>query len=558
MGHSEKILNGEDEKYNSLSRHIFNKDNNKPYVFISYKSDNDTTVLSTIVYNLVNQYGLRVYFDADFAKKGALWTTQVQENMKNPYCRGVLAFVSNRYTTSYATIMELMYSQTTEADTQPRKRDKDEGEGKPVVPVNLESIKPLYELEQTYSTGLGDQTYDEYHDDGTKEKVENLSYKKEKENFDEYFDEMVEREYIKGKGKRLYKKKKLEWRACREIFNEMYSLFGQNENRYNEEDKNFYENLYETIKDSIGEDIFDLSLIGKLSGGKPVIAIKFIRDNEETIKEIKKEALLDEPDHGKKEGYEFIGWFDEKNNSKWNFNDPVHEDMTLVAKWKKTTDSNDDLHSKLAIWIEQYESYFSGWLNASKENKKEKAPRSGNKMVDMVCSDIPEYLNRNLLTQYDKYISKGSCGVGVWAKCPWLAIFNTNITDTTTKGVYIVYLLNPNKKVLYLTLNQGVESITKEVEERKVKEGKDFIKKLGFKKIDDYINNTLQEKAIEIRKKIGTAGFSTERIDTGKEGYDYGCICSRKYKLESLPNDTELVNDLKDMLKLYSMYASIN
>ncbi|MBR4343891.1 MAG: toll/interleukin-1 receptor domain-containing protein [Lachnospiraceae bacterium] len=266
MAHSEKILKGEDEKYNSLSRHIFNKDNKNeaPYVFISYKSDNDATVLSTIVYNLVNQYGLRVYFDADFAKKGALWTTQVQQNMECPLCHGVLAFISNRYTTSYATIMELMYSQTDEADTQTPKRDKDEDIGKPVVPVNLESIKPLNEKEKMYSTGLGDKTYDEYHDDGTKEKVKNLSYKTEKQQFDIYYDEMVERNYLKEKGKRLYKKNKLNWRACQEIFNEMYLLFGQNENRYNEEDKNFYENLYATIIDTIGEEVFDEKLIGLL------------------------------------------------------------------------------------------------------------------------------------------------------------------------------------------------------------------------------------------------------------------------------------------------------
>lgn len=41
-----------------------------------------------------------------------------------------------------------------------------------------------------------------------------------------------------------------------------------------------------------------------------------------------------------KEGYQFAGWFytDENGTEKeWNFKDPINEDMTLKAKWKKNT-----------------------------------------------------------------------------------------------------------------------------------------------------------------------------------------------------------------------------
>ena len=41
--------------------------NSKSYVFISYKSDDWKTVLGDIVYKLVKEHGLNVYFDGDFS-----------------------------------------------------------------------------------------------------------------------------------------------------------------------------------------------------------------------------------------------------------------------------------------------------------------------------------------------------------------------------------------------------------------------------------------------------------------------------------------------------------
>lgn len=45
-----------------------------------------------------------------------------------------------------------------------------------------------------------------------------------------------------------------------------------------------------------------------------------------------------EPEEPKRDGYEFEGWYyiDENGKEiKWNFSDPVHQNMTLTAKWKK-------------------------------------------------------------------------------------------------------------------------------------------------------------------------------------------------------------------------------
>ncbi len=100
----------EDPRYKALN--ITTADDSEPYVFVSYKSDDWEVVLSTIVYELQDRYGLRVYFDRAFDEANALWTEQFQKAMGSPKCKAVVVFLSKHYYASYATLLELMYSQT--------------------------------------------------------------------------------------------------------------------------------------------------------------------------------------------------------------------------------------------------------------------------------------------------------------------------------------------------------------------------------------------------------------------------------------------------------------
>lgn len=86
-----------------------NKDG-KSYVFISYKSDDWKTVLEDIVWELQRRYGLRVYFDKKFASSNEKWAAQMQDEI-GLHCAAMLSFVSPKYLTSYATLMEVLYSQ---------------------------------------------------------------------------------------------------------------------------------------------------------------------------------------------------------------------------------------------------------------------------------------------------------------------------------------------------------------------------------------------------------------------------------------------------------------
>ena len=54
---------------------------------------------------MVKEHGLNVYFDGDFSGHNPLWTDQFPENMESGNCRGVVAFIDDAYTKSYAILI---------------------------------------------------------------------------------------------------------------------------------------------------------------------------------------------------------------------------------------------------------------------------------------------------------------------------------------------------------------------------------------------------------------------------------------------------------------------
>ena len=61
----------------------------------------------------------------------------------------------------------------------------------------------------------------------------------------------------------------------------------------------------------------------------------------------------------------------------------------------------------------------------------------------------------NFFPQKD-YKIKGSLGQGRIARCPWIAIMHKAETDSTQKGIYLVFLFSKDLSKIYLTLNQSV------------------------------------------------------------------------------------------------------
>lgn len=272
MTPEESRRRAEDEHVRYIKEQLCDKDSNRPYVFISYKSDDWEVVLHDIVYRLMKDYGLNVYFDGSFDTHNALWISQFPENMEHYNCMGVLAFVDDKYATSYATLLELMYSQTQQAE-------------KKVVQVNLDRLTTMDGAEGEINTGLGVKNYE----DGTV----NLNAGTEKSLFDETFEELVDIGVFR-EARHWYKRERpFTKKRCSNLVKNLLAHLRINENYYGGPNGDLG-GIVGSIQDAFGEAVFQR--------GKPVIVketekvvVGFRNDNQVQDFEIKKGQKPEKP-----------------------------------------------------------------------------------------------------------------------------------------------------------------------------------------------------------------------------------------------------------------------
>lgn len=230
-----------DANVNYIKENICDRTGDKSYVFISYKSDDWETVLHDCVYRLVKDYGLNIYFDGSFDSHNSLWINQFPENMSDYKCKGVIAFFDDKYATSYATLMELLYSQTKKAAAG--KKDPD---GLPVVPVDLAKLTNITGEQGQRDTGLGVGTYD----DGSV----NVNAESELNLFSKSFTELVNRGILKDAQYLWEPGDRLNAMTCSQIVRELKAYKKVNENHYSTGMP--LDGIVGSIKNAFGPDVF--------------------------------------------------------------------------------------------------------------------------------------------------------------------------------------------------------------------------------------------------------------------------------------------------------------
>lgn len=200
------------------------------------------------------------------------------------------------------------------------------------------------------------------------------------------------------------------------------------------------------------------------------------------------------------------------------------------------------LHDLIYQWMDEYATV----LSSVKEKEDYKNP-----FREIIAKDIPTLLiNATPLTE--PYRVVGSYGKGRWTDVPWIAVFDSRITVSAQKGVYIVYLLNKDTKRLYLTLNQGATDVAQNGG------GIGDQRSLVFTGIarsqNGKMTERLQKSAERIRKIIGDTTRFHDHINSGSPGYDAGAIYCKEYGLDDLPGDAQLISDLRDFVALYADY----
>lgn len=173
-----------------------------------------------------------------------------------------------------------------------------------------------------------------------------------------------------------------------------------------------------------------------------------------------------------------------------------------------------------------------------------------NPFRDLIGKEIPNLL-RQSTNIAPPYHIVGSYGKGRWTAVPWIAVFDSRITTSAQKGVYIVYLLNKDTQELYLTFEIAA---TEAMNVRQNPDGSTaFTGVVGNSNPE--LSSKLQKKADEIRKAIPDDYFSKDAlINSGAVGYDSGAIYYKKYSLQDLPSGEQLVYDINRMMGIYKRY----
>lgn len=171
-----------------------------------------------------------------------------------------------------------------------------------------------------------------------------------------------------------------------------------------------------------------------------------------------------------------------------------------------------------------------------------------------LCIDAKGELD-NYLENSERYIVKGSVGIGVWSEVPWLAIFDRFVTTTAQKGFYPVFLFRNDMSGFYLSLGIGVTSFQLEFKEsEKIKEALRLEYKRLFNKIKTIPTGFKSSEEIEFKLRMNS------RQNRLSSNYEDGCVIAKYYDAVNLPSDETLFQDINNILITYQqiIYDSID
>ena len=166
-------------------------------------------------------------------------------------------------------------------------------------------------------------------------------------------------------------------------------------------------------------------------------------------------------------------------------------------------------------------------------------------LAKTIRNSIPELIKK-IIFDSERYIIKGSAGAGNWTAIPWIAIFDSLITNTAQSGYYPVFLFKDNMKGFYLSLNQGVTEI-KEKYKRDAKhvlklKAEDYRAQLG------YISKNFNLLEIELKHLQSTKSPLSSL-------YEAGNIIAKYYPADNIPSEAEIKTDVLEILKIYEQLS---
>ncbi|HEV8114048.1 MAG TPA: DUF3578 domain-containing protein [Planctomycetota bacterium] len=168
-------------------------------------------------------------------------------------------------------------------------------------------------------------------------------------------------------------------------------------------------------------------------------------------------------------------------------------------------------------------------------------PFAGHPLARYIAADVPRVLGR-AVTAWQGITPSASPGKGNWGTAPWIAFFDPIITETAQEGFYPVYLFSEEGDAVFLSLNQGVTSLRREL-------GTDAARALLRSRA-----TILLARLVGVYERHFTA--QPIRLIPRNNGsllglYQVGHVLGKRYLADRLPEEAALRADLSAMLDLY-------
>lgn len=164
---------------------------------------------------------------------------------------------------------------------------------------------------------------------------------------------------------------------------------------------------------------------------------------------------------------------------------------------------------------------------------------SGHSLGNFVRNEFTKSLEQTLNLADTNIIIKASVGQSVWADVPWIVFMDALVTNSILRGYYVGYLYSADMNRVYLTMAQGVTGVKEEF-------GMEWI-------------SVLHQRAALIRSRVPAYKdiFSKERIDLAgrtslAKSYEETPAFSKMYSTTDMPSEDQLLEELNNMLDLYS------
>lgn len=141
------------------------------------------------------------------------------------------------------------------------------------------------------------------------------------------------------------------------------------------------------------------------------------------------------------------------------------------------------------------------------------------------------------------YICKGSPGQGNWADVPWIGIFDPTVTETATRGYYVVYLFSADMRRVYLCLGQGTTAVRDEFK----RDTHDALLRFA---------GLMRDRVPEAKGRFAPGAIELGGASTLARDYEPAIALSTVYEFGALPGEERLRADLKEMMSYYAMLVA--